>query len=151
MDPTTNSLTGNMAKVDVTNNQEETTVRMAAISIGALAMAMVEAACAFLILVNGISALLGTSALAAAGGASALHSDLIRYPLLVLATLGAALNLFSLANAARLRNSPAASWRKKSLTRKQKIRNALVASASILTLIIVAGELWAHWRMHNHI
>jgi len=131
--------------------QEKQDRRMGLISLSALGMAVIEAACAFLILANGIATVLGLSAVTVAGGASLLHSDPIRYPLLTLAALGALLNLFSQANAWRLRNDPAAAWRKRPLTTKQKRRNAMVLALSILTLVIVTAELWAHAQMHARI
>jgi hypothetical protein len=77
-------------------------------------------------------------------GASWLHSEPVRLPLLALATVGSIFNLFVLRNARRLRSKPEAQWRIKPLRFRDKLRNGIVLFASVLTLIMVIAELVFH-------
>jgi hypothetical protein len=117
--------------------------RTFAVSWSALGFAIVEGGCIFLVSVNSIAALLGAGTLLAAGGGSVLHSDVLRIPALALATIGALLNLFVL-------------WRRWTLAgrlisqrRKRDRRRTLwTLTASVLTLLIVAGEVLTHPWVH---
>ncbi|MGB9106333.1 MAG: hypothetical protein WCC59_16375, partial [Terriglobales bacterium] len=76
--------------------------------------------------------------------ASWLHSERVRLPLLALAAIGSVFNLFVLRNARRLRRKPEAQWRIKPLRFRDKLRNGIVFSASVLTLFMVLSELVLH-------
>jgi len=151
MAPNEKSISMEQEAPSTTEAEETHDRRMTVIGLSALGMAAIEAVCSFLILVNGVATILGLGAITVAGGIVALHAESIRYPLLALATLGAMLNLFGQFNAMRLRNDPAAAWRKRSLTKKQKRRDTLVFTMSIVTLLLVASELLAHWHLHGHV
>ena len=112
-------------------------------------LAAIEAVCLFLVSANGLIVLLGGAAIGLAQGAAWIHSAPIRLPLLGLATLGALLNLWLLANSWRLRNSPSARWRKKPLLPSERRRITLVAILSVLALLFVAAELFLHHRYHG--
>lgn len=116
---------------------------------GALFLAFIEAACLFLVSINGIAVLLSGSSLLIAGSASTLHSARVRIPLLAIATSGALINLYILWNAGRLRKSSAASWRVKDLTRREKRRNLILIILSLCTLLVVAGEVYTHNLLHG--
>jgi putative copper export protein len=64
--------------------------------------------------------------------------------MLILATLGALVNLAVLAWIRHLRSRPSAQWRKRELTAKEKRSERLQVALAILTLILVALELWTH-------
>jgi hypothetical protein len=119
------------------------------LSSGSLALAAIEAVCVFLVSASGLAAMVGGSAIILAQGILFFHSAAIRLPILALATIGAFLNLGLMWNQARLRNAPAAKWRKQLLTSKEISRVRLVVSMSMLTLLCVAAELYFHYRFHG--
>jgi hypothetical protein len=123
--------------------------RIAVLGWTSLFLAAIEAACVALISTNQMAALLGLGQLAAVKMGIALHAAAIRLPLLSFATLGAIANLIVVWNGNKLRNASTARWRYHPLTVKQKLRLMFVLCSSVLTLMIVAGELYAHWKLHG--
>jgi hypothetical protein len=53
-------------------------------------------------------------------------------------------NLFLFWNAERMRRIPAARWRMRLLTRKERLEKWFQLGASVLTLLLIAGEILAH-------
>jgi hypothetical protein len=123
--------------------------RIAVLGWSSLFVAAIEAACVALVSTSQMAAVLGLGQLAAVKMGIALHAAAIRIPLLSFATLGAIANLIVIWNGNKLRNASSARWRYRPLTVKQKLRMMFVAGSSILTLVIVAFELYAHWRLHG--
>lgn len=117
--------------------------------IGALVLAVLEAACVFAVTAAKAGFLLSSVAAFAAGWAATIHRDLFRIPALVLAILGSLINLYLLWKFFRLRNAPAAAWRKKPLTTRERWRMGLVFSMSTATLILAFAEIYLH-RVLNH-
>jgi hypothetical protein len=118
---------------------------------GAFMLAAVEAVCVFTVGAAKAGFLLGGMAAFAAGWSKYLHRDLIRIPVLLTAIAGAGLNLYVLWRRQRLRNAPAAAWRKKALTKREQLRIVLVLSLAILTLAFVISEIYLHRLVHNTI
>lgn len=119
---------------------------------GAFFLAAIEAGCAALIAINGVSVALGLGAVGAAAavnGVPFFHSDVVRVPILALATIAALGNLYVLWNGWRLRHAVAASWRYRPLTAVQRRRHRFVLATSCVTLLIVLAELIAHRQMHG--
>jgi len=114
-------------------------------------LAAVEAVCVFTVGAAKAGFLLGGMAAFAAGWSKYLHRDLIRIPVLLTAIAGAGLNLYVLWRRQRLRNAPAAAWRKKALTKREQLRIVLVLSLAILTLAFVISEIYLHRLVHNTI
>jgi hypothetical protein len=103
---------------------------------------------------SGVSTALGFSSLIAAttaGVATGFHANKFRLPMLALAGLGAFLNLALLWNAERIRSNSAARWRMRPLTRKERAGKWIQLCASILTLLLIAGELLAHPLFHHEL
>jgi hypothetical protein len=124
------------------------------ITVGSLGLAVVQGVCATAVFVSGISTALGLSTVAAAtaaGPATGLHANKFRIPMLAIAGLGAVVNLVLLWNAERMRRNPAARWRMRPLTRKERWEKGIQLGASILTLLLVAGELLAHPMFHHEL
>src|SRR5215472_459083 len=100
----------------------ETTARN--VGRAGLVMALLQSVCTAVLTLSGIRVAIGLTALAAAGGVyepeRGWHGDAIRIPMLVLATLGALINLAVLAWIRHLRARPSAQWRKRGLTQKEK-------------------------------
>lgn len=124
------------------------------ITVGSLGLAIIQGVCATAVFVSGISTALGLSTVAAAtaaGPATGFHANRFRIPMLAIAGLGAVVNLVLLWNAERMRRNPAARWRMRPLTRKERWEKGIQLAASILTLLLIAGELLAHPLFHHEL
>jgi hypothetical protein len=119
------------------------------LGFGSLVVAAIEAVCLFFVTANGLVLLVGGASISLAHGAVLFHSAAIRLPLLSLATLAAVLNLRLLFNAWRLRRAPSAQWRRRPLDQKERRRIVIVGALSIITLLVVATELFLHHRLHG--
>ena len=124
------------------------------IAVGSLGFSLVQGICAIAVFVSGISTALGLSTVAAAsaaGPATGFHANRFRIPMLALAGVGALVNLFLYWNAERMRRNPAARWRMRPLTRKERLEKWFQLGASVLTLLLIAGELLAHPLFHHEL
>jgi hypothetical protein len=144
-----NDVSGNSDLPDVETGAGRPKKRQVFLGFGSLTLATIEALCLFFVTANGLALLLGGASITVARGAILFHSAAIRLPLLSLATLGALLNLWLLFNAWRLRRAPSARWRRKALDQKERRRIAIVGALSIITLLVVATELYLHHRFHG--
>src|SRR5579871_2662531 len=110
-----------------------------------LLFALLQSLCTAVLTISGIRVAIGLSALAAASGiyapALGFHQDAIRIPMLIIAAAGAVLNLGVLAWIRYLRNRPAAQWRRRELTAREKRSERLQVVLSIVTLILVGLEV----------
>jgi hypothetical protein len=69
--------------------------------------------------------------------------------MMALALIGAVLNLYLLWNARRLRNRPAAQWRRIPLSARKKASERLQLILSVLTLLLLAAEWITHPMIHR--
>jgi hypothetical protein len=117
------------------------------------AFALLQSLCTAVLTISGIRVAIGLSALAAASGiyapATGWHQDAIRIPMLIVATVGAVVNLAVLAWIRHLRNRPSAQWRRLELTPKQKRSERLQVGLAIITLLLVGLETWTHPMVHR--
>src|SRR5437879_12560975 len=98
-----------------------------------IVFAILQSACTAVIAISGLRVAIGLSALAAAAGIHApvrgFHQDAIRIPMMVLAFLGAVINLYVVGKVRRLRSRPAAQWRQQTVTNKnstyERVQRAL--------------------------
>ncbi|MGA8088185.1 MAG: hypothetical protein WCA10_12820 [Terracidiphilus sp.] len=115
--------------------------------------AVLQSLCTAVLTISGIRVAIGLSALAAASGiyapATGWHQDAIRIPMLIVATLGAVVNLAVLAWIRHLRNRPSAQWRRRELTPKEKRSERLQVALAIITLLLVGLETWTHPMVHR--
>ncbi|HUB30121.1 MAG TPA: hypothetical protein VL967_10500 [Terracidiphilus sp.] len=118
-----------------------------------LILAMAQSLCTAVLTISGIRVAIGLSALAAASGiyapARGFHQDAIRIPMLILAAVGAVVNLAVLAWIHHLRSRPSAQWRKRELSRTEKRSENLQVAMAILTLVLVGLETWTHPMVHR--
>lgn len=118
-----------------------------------LIVAIAQSLCTAVLTISGIRVAIGLSALAAASGiyapAEGFHQDAIRIPMLILATVGAIVNLVVLAWIRHLRSRPSAQWRRRELSAKEKRSEKLQVAMAILTLILVGLETWTHPMVHR--
>ena len=81
-----------------------------------LIIAMAQSLCTAVLTISGIRVAIGLSALAAASGiyapAKGFHKDSIRIPMLILATVGAVVNLAVVFWIWHLRSRPSGQWRR---------------------------------------
>jgi hypothetical protein len=119
------------------------------LSSGSLLFAAVEAICLFLVSASGLAVALGGSAIVLVPGALFFHSAAIRLPILGVASVIAMFNLWLLLNQRRLRRAPAAQWRTRPFTRNERRRILLITIMSVLSLILVAAELYLHHKLHG--
>jgi hypothetical protein len=105
---------------------------------------IIQGACAILVASSSLKLLVGLAGLAAAMKSSRLHSEPVRIPLIVISTVLALVTLFVLWNAHRLRNLPAARWRKRRLALSAKLAIGFSLGSALLTIALVIVELTIH-------
>jgi hypothetical protein len=120
---------------------------------GSVLLALLQSLCTAVLTISGIRVAIGLSALAAASGiyapAKGWHQDAIRIPVLIIATIGAVVNLAVIAWMRHLRNRPAAQWRRRERSAKEKRSERLQIVMAVVTLILVAMETWTHPMVHR--
>lgn len=123
------------------------------ISWGGIGFALLQSACTAVIAISGLRVAIGLSALAAAAGihapARGFHQDAIRIPMMVIAFLGAVLNLYVIWKVRSLRNRPAAQWRVQPVSKKKLNSERFQIALSILTLLLLAAEWMTHPFIHR--
>ena len=116
-------------------------------------LALLQSLCTAVLTISGIRVAIGLSALAAASGiyapAKGWHQDAIRIPMLIVATIGALLNLALLAWIRHLRNQPSAQWRRREQSLKEKRSERLQVTLAVVTLVMVGLEIWTHPMVHR--
>ena len=126
---------------------------MQALVWGSVLVALLQSLCAAVLTISGIRVAIGLSALAAASGiyapAKGWHQDAIRIPMLIVATIGAVVNLAIIGWIRHLRNRPAARWRRRERTAKEKRSERLQIILAMVTLILVGLETWTHPMVHR--
>jgi len=116
---------------------------------GSLALAAAESLCVAAVGLSGLRVALGLTSLLAAGAGGPAQGEAIRIPLLTVGAIGALISLLLLWNEERLRRNPAAAWRMRPLTPKQRRQRWLQLGLAILTLLLVAAELITHPWFHR--
>ena len=123
------------------------------LSWSSFVFALLQSLCTAVLTISGVRVLIGLGALAAAAGtdapAAGWHGDVIRIPMMVLALAGAAVNLYVLWRVRRLRNRPAAQWRVQPPTAKELRSERWQFVLAIVTIVLLAGEWWAHSKLHH--
>jgi type VI protein secretion system component VasK len=127
--------------------------RLRALSGASLLLALLQSACTAVLTISGIRVAIGLTALAAASGvyapARGFHQDAIRIPMLWLAAIGAIVNLLVLAWIWRLRARPAAQWRRREISARERRSEGLQVALAVLTLVLVGLETWTHPMVHR--
>lgn len=126
---------------------------MRALSRGSLLLALVQSLCTAVLTISGIRVAIGLTALAAASGiyapATGWHQDAIRIPMLIVATVGALVNLAVLFWIWHLRSRSTAQWRRRELSKKEKRSEHVQVVLAIVTLLLVGLETWTHTIVHR--
>jgi hypothetical protein len=117
-----------------------------------IAFAILQSACTAVIAISSVRVAIGLSALAAAAGihapARGFHQDAIRIPMMVLAFLGAVINLYVIWKIRRLRKRPSAQWRIQPAGKKKLYSERFQIALSVLTLLLLAAEWITHPMVH---
>jgi hypothetical protein len=115
--------------------------------------ALLQSICGAIVAINGLRIAIGIGALALSTGAGAamvrFHTDAIRVPMIVIALFGSLLNLAILIHVRHLRNRPAAQWRQKPLSPKQKRTEFAQLVLSLFTLALIVVEEYFHLTLHH--
>lgn len=117
-----------------------------------LLFALLQSLCTAVLTISGIRVAIGLTALAAASiyaPARAFHQDAIRIPMLILAAVGAIVNLAVLAWIWHLRSQSSAQWRRRELSPKERRSERLQVTLAVVTLILVGLETWTHSMVHR--
>lgn len=128
------------------------TSRSRAIVVGtSFVFSVLQSVCTAIMAINGVRFVIGLGALAMTVGLGAnlnyFHSiTWLRITFLVGALSGALLTLGILLRSRHLRNRPAARWRFRPLTSKQRRDEFLQIAISVLTLILVVVEEYLHYQ-----
>jgi hypothetical protein len=126
--------------------------RSRAIMVGtSFVFSVLQSVCTAIMAINGVRFVIGLGALAMTAGLGAslnhFHSiTWLRITFLVGAVSGSLLTLGILLRSRHLRNRPAARWRFRPLTSKQRRAEFLQIAISVLTLILVVVEEYLHYQ-----
>ena len=115
--------------------------------------ALLQSICGAAVAINGVRLAIGIGALVFSSGAGAamarFHSNWIRIPMISLALIGSLVNLAILIHVRRLRNRPAAQWRRKALTPHQVRMEQLQWALSLAALVLIGIEEYLHFGFHH--
>jgi len=116
-----------------------------------LFLAFIQSVCSTFIALHGIRFLVGIGAVVLASSAwqlaEHLHVNAIRVPMMLLALLGAFLNLAALWQVRRLRRRSASAWRQQPLTPGKRRSEVLQLTLSLITIVLLLGESAAHYHL----
>jgi fumarate reductase subunit C len=123
--------------------------RFAWLNWSSLFLAFIQSVCTAFIALHGIRLLVGIGAIVLASSAwhvaESLHVNAIRIPMMLIALIGALLNLAALWQVRRLRARSASAWRQKQITASQRRSESLQLVLSLLTLVLLIVEVGAHY------
>jgi hypothetical protein len=117
-------------------------------------MAVLQSVCSAFIALSGVRLLVGAVAFGSAVGVlkatgDRLHIDAIRMPMMMLALLGSVVNLVALWQVWRLRRRSASAWRVQAVPASKKRAEWIQFALAVLTLVLLAVEEWAHWKLQG--
>ena len=119
-------------------------------SLGAIIFGILGAPCAVATLIGPLAVALGAGGLfGLAATLTFLDQSAIRVPILVLVTLAALANLYTLRQARKLRTESKVPEHLKTMTTLEKRRTRFVLAASAITLGVVVFEVIAHILLHQ--
>lgn len=123
------------------------------IGLASFVFILLQSACTAVMAISGVRVVIGLGALAAASGlnrpASGFHADVIRIPMMLVAVLGSAINLYVIRRIRSLRARPSAQWRSTPVTQRQQRSETFQIVLAVLTLVLVAAEWATHRIVHN--
>jgi hypothetical protein len=128
--------------------------RLGWLSWSSLLFAFVQSVCTAFVALSGVRLFVGAVAFAGAVGvlefADKLHVDPIRIPMIVLALVGAVVNLLAVWQARRLRKRGASAWRQRPLSTGKQASERTQLVLAVLTIFLLIAEELAHWKHSGH-
>ena len=126
-----------------------------AVGLTSLFFVLLQSACTAFMAISGLRLVIGVGALAAAATGlrflAALHREVLRIPMEMLAIAGSVVNLYAIRRIRRLRARPASQWRSKPATAKQLRSESWQIGLAVVTLLLVAAEWGFHLYLHGTI
>ncbi len=123
------------------------------VSASSFGFVLLQSLCTAVIAVSGVRVAIGLGALAAASGlhrpASGWHQDAIRIPMMLFAVGGSVVNLYVIWRVRRLRNRPAARWRRREVTAEELRSERIQIALAAVTLLLVVAEFATHRIVHD--
>jgi hypothetical protein len=123
------------------------------LGLTSLVFVLLQSACTALMAISGVRLFIGMTAVASAvfvpGFMIQIHADRVRTPMMIIALLGASVNLFVTYRKRSLRSRPASRWRQKTITAKQRRSEIFQVALSVLAMVLVAIESLAHYHLHG--
>jgi hypothetical protein len=119
-----------------------------------LFLAVIQSLCTAFVALSGIRLFIGAAAFASAAGilklGDRLHADAIRIPMMLIALVGSIVNLLALWQVWRLRRRSASAWRRQPVAPGKLRSERFQLALSVLTLLLLAAEWAAHWKLFGH-
>jgi hypothetical protein len=124
-------------------------IRHWAIGLTSFFFIVLQSACAIIMALSGVRLVIGLGALVAVaagakGPATGLHQDTIRIPMMVLAVLGAGINLYMIWRIRSLRKRPTSQWRQPPVSSRRLWGERVQITLAVVTLILVMAEFVSH-------
>lgn len=123
------------------------------LGLASFLFAILQAICPAVIAYSGLRVLIGLTSLAVAAGTNApargWHADIIRIPMMILALIGALLNLFVIWQVRRLRKRPAAQWRVSTVSAKTLRSERFQIGLAVFTFAGLIAEWITHPMIHH--
>lgn len=123
------------------------------LSVTSFMFILLQSVCTAVMAISGLRLLIGLSSLAAAsllpGFIFSMHAQQIRLPMMLVAVLGSAVNLYVIWRIRSLRSRPASQWRTQPVASQQRRSETVQIALSVLTLALVVIESFAHHHLHG--
>jgi hypothetical protein len=133
--------------------QVKSNIGLRIVSGASLTLAILQSICTAVLTINGIRLAIGLTAFVMAssviGPLRWFHQDAIRIPMLWIAAIGATIDIAVLWWTRRLRIQPAAQWRRRELSGREKRSRGFQLALAVVTLLLVSTEAWTHHRIHG--
>jgi hypothetical protein len=141
------------AAVELSAPSAERSQVLRTVNWSSFGFAVLQSICAAVLALNGVRFAIGLGSILTAGGIVPamlkFHTDAIRIPMMIVALVGSIINLLALWQIKRLRNRPAAQWRRVPLSLKQRRAERLQFVLSIATLVLLGIEFFLHRTLHG--
>ncbi len=139
--------------IAVDSTQLVTQRRSWLVGVTSFVFILLQSACTAVMAISGVRVIIGLSALAAAAGvhhpARGFHEDAIRIPMMLIAVIGSVVNLYVIWRIRSLRARPAAQWRARPISAREKRGEVIQVVLAIVTLILVVAEYVTHLIIHR--
>ncbi|HTZ90270.1 MAG TPA: hypothetical protein VMA71_08010 [Alloacidobacterium sp.] len=131
----------------------EATRTRGVLAFSSFVFALLQSICGAAVAINGFRIAIGIGALVFTSGAGAamvrFHADWIRIPMISIALVGSLVNVAILIHVRRLRNRPAAQWRRRVLTNHEVRMERLQWALSVAALVLIGIEEYLHFNFHH--